>query len=498
MIKMARTYIKTFKEKQHFWIIPDSIDLPSVLKNHPPPFSYKIDYFYHLLDTISAQMDYIDLSDKHHWVRLSAVRLKKFNKNYKQYLTYLEDNKIIVVSKQYIPQIQCKGYRLDFKYYNSGVVTIPMQKENNIIRTKVNALKAEYKKIQKENTANHTHLTKWFDKKLVFDKAGALQEMQVLYPISGYGISAKQRAKIKNGRFKTSRAIERLANQDFYNNIDDNIGRFHSNLTNLKKELRKHLTYDGQTLIALDIKNAQPLFTGVLLDPGFYGSGQNLNLENMIEKNPKMNKNPKRLKKSKKEILNYIMFPLLSQSLCQKEFDEYKRIIQSGIFYEEFSKIAFPGRPVKRDDIKLMVLQLYFADNRHGPYIHRMVKPFIKVFPTVYKIFSLLKKNEKRVLSHILQRIETLVVIEAATRRISNEQPHLPIFTIHDSIATTLGNELYVERVMKEEIERITGLDASIGRELWANTTSPVVPLTVQPRYLGKLKNLPGQHRQCA
>jgi hypothetical protein len=52
--------------------------------------------------------------------------------------------------------------------------------------------------------------------------------------------------------------------------------------------------------------------------------------------------------------------------------------------------------------------------------------------------------------------------------RIASERPDLPIFTIHDSIVTTVGNEEYIEQVMREEIVRLTGLNPKFGIEYWS------------------------------
>jgi hypothetical protein len=58
-------------------------------------------------------------------------------------------------------------------------------------------------------------------------------------------------------------------------------------------------------------------------------------------------------------------------------------------------------------------------------------------------------------------------MIQSVAKRISRERPDLPIFTIHDSIATTIGNEEYVKSIVKEEAYRITGLRVKLGMEYW-------------------------------
>ena len=56
-------------------------------------------------------------------------------------------------------------------------------------------------------------------------------------------------------------------------------------------------------------------------------------------------------------------------------------------------------------------------------------------------------------------------MIQRVCQRISKEQPKLPIFTIHDSIVTTDGNQDYVSNVIKKEAYKLTGLKVSLGIE---------------------------------
>jgi hypothetical protein len=318
--------------------------------------------------------------------------------------------------------------------------------------------------------AGHQHLNKWFNEKLCIDEAGALKEIDVLYPTKvNTGIV---RGKIirdpYDGRFKALRAVKRLAENDFYHHVDSNIGRLHSNLTCLKKDLRKYLTYNGKRLVNLDIRNSQPLISGILLNPAFYQSEACFSLFSIPSLQQLLNNKHKNINNIAATIHSTIMLCPLSQNEVQAEFREYLRIVQSGRFYEEVSEILFPDEEVSRDKIKEIVFTLFFADNRHGPKLRQTEKPFKERFSNVYKVFSLLKRHNKTILSHILQRVESRLIIETITRRIATERPELPLFTVHDSIATTVGNEAYVEGVMKDEIRKLTGLKACIGREHWS------------------------------
>lgn len=79
----------------------------------------------------------------------------------------------------------------------------------------------------------------------------------------------------------------------------------------------------------------------------------------------------------------------------------------------------------------------------------------------------MIKLCDHTALAHILQRIEIMVMIQKVAVRISKDRPELPIFTIHDSIVTTVGNEEYVSTVIKEEVLKLTGLTALLGMEYW-------------------------------
>ena len=70
----------------------------------------------------------------------------------------------------------------------------------------------------------------------------------------------------------------------------------------------------------------------------------------------------------------------------------------------------------------------------------------------------------------MLQTIESKLFLDRIARRIAKERPELPIFTIHDSITTTVGNESYVERIMEEETIKAIGVRPSIDISLWSQS----------------------------
>ena len=156
------------------------------------------------------------------------------------------------------------------------------------------------------------------------------------------------------------------------------------------------------------------------------------------------------------------------QSIDIKEVNVYSRMAKSGNFYQHLSKIMYPKRAFDKALMKKLTYTVFFSDNRAIQGMNYAAKrDFRRMFPDVYKIFSAIKRKNHRALSHILQRIESEIMIQNVSKRISVERPDLPIFTIHDSVATTIGNEDYVITLIKEEAKKLTGLEVKLGLEYW-------------------------------
>ena len=449
------------------WLIPESIDLEEILKKDPPKFSYKIDHFYYLIDLIVQASDLEDLDNDSGYVRLNAKRLQYFNKNYNHYLEYLR-KKFVGRSKQYVVGKESFGYRILLKSDLKNLKAVPIIDFK--IRQKIKAEYVEHKLEMGKGVKKHKHLTQWFNKFLTIDEEGALKMVDELFPYKpatgGIWGPVKGRASKVAKRYKAFSSIQKFVNQDFYYSVDENIGRFHSNIANIKKELRAFIRYDGQKLVNVDIKNSQPLFSTLLLTRAFYNShSKPINIYHIPSVLPLLSTPHHKLLST---ISHYIMIVESSETLYSKGFGKYIFLVNSGEFYRKISSVIAPGKPYNKAEMKTMMFMVFFSSNRFigQPEAH-FKRLFRANFPEVYEVFKMVKKGSHASLSHILQRIESNIIVERAARRISEESPNLPIFTVHDSIATTVGNEKYISDVIKEEVFKYTGLKAQIGIEYW-------------------------------
>ncbi|WP_074780453.1 hypothetical protein [Draconibacterium orientale] len=445
-----------------FWEIPSSLNLEDILKKRPPEFKYKIDKFYYILDYLARGMDVEDLDNNEGFINLNAKRLQEAVHDYKDYLDYLLKRGIISTDMIYIVGKKSKGYRINSnKEHKVSVQRIPitswpMQKKK---RKEQEDLVAENNKTVK----GYGHLTKWFNDKLQIDETGAKAKIEEVFPEPSGPIRGKLKGRPSdwNKRYKAIYSIEKFAKGDFYYSVDDNVGRFHSNLTNIKKELRHYITFDGQRLVNVDIKNSQPLFSQLLLSKNFYENESEPSIFNFPH-------SFKLISPSSNSPSFTIMVVKMLQKLNNEDIGKYVSMVNSGQFYNQMSDLLFPNQAFEKKKVKMMFFKVLFSSNYVlGQPSAKDKKKFAESFPDVYQIFKLIKRKNHTALAHILQRIESEVILRKVVSRIASEKPNLPIFTIHDSVATTVGDEKYVKNVMKEEIKSFTKLNAKFGLEYW-------------------------------
>jgi hypothetical protein len=447
-----------------YWRIPSSIDLQSLLEKHPPKFKYKIDYFYYFIELLCEMMEYNDLDGNGGYVNLNAKLMQSIVHDYNLYLKYLLDQRIIRTDKQYIVGAKSFGYVLNKLDYNAEIQQIEIQ--NFVIRKNRAKKNRALEQEMKVTCAKYSYLTKWFNGKLQIDAQGAERKIEELFPEPTGAIRGTKRGKAGTNtkKYSAKLAVQKLVNRDFYYKIDENVGRFHSNLTNIKKELRNYITYDGQPLVNIDIKNSQPLLSTLLLDPSFYAPQKKPRYINIYNIPSSFNLLINNNKHSYTDTI--IMLVKVLQSVDIKQVSAYTRIAKSGDFYQQLSKVMYPTREFDKGEMKKLTYTVFFSNNRAIQGMHYMPKrQFKRKFPDVYKVFRALKIKNHRALSHILQRIESEIMIQKVCQRISYEQPTLPIFTIHDSIITTDGNQDYVSKVIEEEVFKLTGLKVMLGIE---------------------------------
>lgn len=446
-----------------FWEIPISVDLDGFLKKYPPSFKYKIDHFYYIVDYLVRGMDIEDLDDNSGFVNTNAKRLQRVNHEYKKYLDHLLKHRFLRTDMIYIVGKKSKGYMINKYTDNTNYAFKQIPISDFVIHKKRIREINEQNAVIEATRKKYPYLTKWFDG-LEIDREKAVEALEEVFPIKTTGIRGTAKGKASNmaKRYKALMAIEKIKDKKFFYSIDQNVGRFHSNLTNLKKEIRNYITYQGQILVNVDIKNSQPLFSTLLLNKEFYSRNTLYNISSI----PDYNSFLSNIYHSYSSLTIMVVKSL--EKTDSQNIKKYIEIVNSGSFYEQIFKEMYPDLPFDKAKAKTMMFMIFFSRNNYmGQPKAEPKKRFKKLFPKTYEIFRLLKLCDYTALSRILQRIESNVIIQNVVPRITRERPKLPIFTIHDSIVTTVGNEQYVAAIIQQEILLTTGLQAKLGIEYW-------------------------------
>lgn len=472
------------------FFIPSFIDFDAIENQNPPMFRpYKRDklaYLFHKMATLSATNKNVEIKDR--YVPLYSPALQNIVSNYRAYMEYAESVGIIQIKESYLNTKYSKSYR----FVAGGKHDLVEYKVTDF--TLMQSLK-RYRLKQRRTTVKHDYLTKWFNPKLTIDykKIESFLEEEWLLKNENESLWDYDRSrkvfKSPYQQFISSKISAELLVRGEYNlKIDDNVHRFHSNLTNMRSLIRNAVTYDGQKLVAVDIKNSQPYFSILLLRENFWSGEKKAENRPFLEMLSKNNKNgdPHELfqrvyilkfNKIKERISNkaIIMLGEMMEKLMNKGLKEdknrYVDLVVAGQLYEYLEKqfrlkLKLPN--VDRAMAKIALLQAFFSDNRFiGTEEAAPKRCFRESFPSVYKVFSTIKSKDKTLLAILLQNIESYFIVDVIAKRIAKEYPDLPIFTIHDSIVTTVGNEELVARIMKEELEKGVGKVPSLKFEYW-------------------------------
>ncbi len=467
----------------YFWVIPSGLSIPALLEQHPPAFKkkVKIDVFYYIIDLITTRT-YKSTSEQFDgYVNINSVYFRCFHHDYKEYIEYLKIHDVIDTD-YYIPEEKSYGYCINLGSINFECPFQEIPIKDNVLRAKIESDQF-YKELFSPGATNYSYLSKWFNPSLRIDANHARKILEKIYAdveANKENYKPKELTKAHNKLLKNLKVVQEIESQNFYCDLDNNIGRFHTNLTNLKKELRSCITYNGQKLVNIDVRNSQPFLSTCILEAKFWTHGYHrLN----IYKIPSAMNIIAGYVVSKQDIkihgiqayqhMDELMDSIKQYTMCvtfllkslNKDCMEYISFAKSTKFYKKnFDKI-YPGRPFDKGKVKSSFFQYIYSSNKQNFWEEKRL--ISAAFPSVTKVFKYLKKDDYVLLSHIMQRLESILIIEVVARRIAAEKPNLPFFTVHDSIATIPSEVDYVKQVIKEEFNNYLGVVPKLGVERW-------------------------------
>jgi len=254
-------------------------------------------------------------------------------------------------------------------------------------------------------------------------------------------------------------------------------GRVHTNVTRLKSCFRKFLSYKSERLVSMDIKNSQPLFLGLVL-LNYYKNGGSLesfrtfsikqDVRDIDESLLASLEGVKEEEEGSGEQHTTNMLSTFGTAPAingiPEDFLHYLDLCQNGQFYEYLMKeLSIPDNERERKRFKKKTFRVFYGKTNHDLPLAGVIA---KLFPSVYKAINELKKKDYKALAHMLQRQESVFVIETVVGRCIDEIPQAFLTTIHDSVVTTPEYAKKVHEIMMDEFAKL-GLKPKIKEEVF-------------------------------
>ena len=487
--------------------LPTKLDLVKFIEKHPLPKLNNAKCSFRQLDNVKYILGcvYDVLSNNKDlypvgtlgYANLCAEYICKVVTDYKKILDWAVENELLKSDNKYIIGEKCTGYRWHKNWgnkvraYDLLKKEIVKQKLRNVCQktiikypelwqyhqgleidmSQVNKVLASIKDKTiediKEDMNNLKHRWKYKD----FSDAEMKEEIN------------RQLITKQNSRFQ---AAEKFDDKRWCFKQDDNIERLHTNLTGIKRELRPLVSYQGTPLVGCDIVNSQPAISNVLFDKYCW---ENLNLERIIlHYNTELRKSitHKTGFKHTREILKTILAGNTTNDII-----EFKNASLDGRVYELMMEkyIAIKGKSITRDDSKKLYLSILFTPTFYNNK-NKLYKDLKQEFPNVFKMYEWVntgyekfkngtgvkagktkghnargKNEQSAALSLILQNIESKWILDTAIPLILEYEPNEPMFPLHDSIVTTLGNEFKIHNWMKKAAFQLFGFTPQVSIE---------------------------------
>ena len=478
--------------------LPHSFNLEQHMVKYPPEqYGFrsslrfnkeKAYYFLELISSIAARNPDIVTKDGYTPIYQKAIR--DSIKDIKSYIDYLIKTGVIMCDNTYTVGKKSLGYKWTAQY--------------SLSRFSAKIIECRYTDEISSNYARqfraYPYLFHWYQQnRLMIDDAAEdyafqLYQAKMNDPTElSWGLNNEGDRKDPASQYHA--AILNIAKIKYHlyeAHIDISVRRLHSAFTGLGKEYRKFVTYSGEKLVCIDIKNSQPYIVNLILNRNFWAENSTLPLN--------INSLPLEIRiplitptESLAMIRDYL------NTVEEKHFIEYKNLVSSGKFYENIvDKVNGLGKTITREEAKLLMFYTIYSSNRNPTdlTLRKMRGIFNKMFPEVAALFKIIKREFKifkdikeidgkqhNKLACLLQYIESQIILHKCCKRIWEEGNHqVPVFTIHDSIATTVENQDYVRRVIEDELTKAMGIKPSLMIEAWHTSNLlgyPTVPAVI-------------------
>lgn len=228
-------------------------------------------------------------------------------------------------------------------------------------------------------------------------------------------------------------AVDMIRRGRWFSTVDD-YGRVHTNLTNLKREIRPYLQVDSEPLRNIDIANSQPLFIGIIAkrsgmqgkggggrDRGGGGRGLYVGQTDMPE-----------------------------VAFRADDLSQYLRLCEAGALYKFVHDRLPDGQDIAKT--KQRVLTAFYDRDSHRNDVYRVLD---ESFPNLMAFLRYEKRDSYKQLAHIAQQEESRFMFRQVVPRLMRERPAMFVGTIHDSVLAPASEAEYVRDAMLAEFAQL-------------------------------------------
>ena len=322
----------------------------------------------------------------------SRILKKKYGKNYNYYIDYLIEHQFIKVFSDY-----CVGKKArTFKIYPKLLDNIELYNNSD------NVLLKKYKEIYSLKYLQQLNY-QYISENVMVEVVKNINRVTIKFKEAEKYINSLEMVAIKD--IKNKHSIKTIYLDDLWYKFDD-YGRFHSNLTTLKAEIRKkYILIDDEPTMELDIANSQPIF------------------------------------------LTHMMKDHLD-TIDNEEYEFFKILVLKGRLYKY---IASQSDITNNGQIKKMVFRVFFGRNNPKSKGNIIFK---KMFPSIFKFIICYKKahGTHRAMSYELQRSESNMLFNNILSDVINLSEDIPFFTVHDSITVKQSQYNIVKKIFDHHI----------------------------------------------
>ena len=450
------------------------------------------------------------------YITLNSSLLKKIiGCRYTTVKELLEQAGVIEIKKHFIVGSESMQYRLTASYLKS---TTSVEIRDVKMKKRYFTEENKQKRTQGRKQTNTKHLKHWLNNSSLKIDIDAMHNFVEFYGKMLRDACAqhqfntpeqKREAEVRIAhRVNTQKEqIQQLREQHKRTSVDAS-GRFYSPIVSIKSEHRSFITINGEPLWTADIKASQPYLFSVLMREDFWKNSKKSQLT---------------LYKVNKELYNRLRTSGTIEEVITL-LTSYRNEAGKGFqntafgnhdwredFYTALQQVILSsGKKLRnfssRANTKKATMQLLFGwfTAHYQPTSYLLFKQY---YPREVALMDVIKKTSKKkkkkyagsdILAMLLQTIEAEIVIKRVTKRIHASHPHIPLYTIHDGIASTQEYIHFVGEELSSDLLLVTGKAAGIKYDqLDKETTLNQLDQTVQQDWQEILAELKQRKSKC-